>query len=93
MTYGSWALIAGGSQGIGEAFALNLAKKGLNLVLIARRIEQLEKLAEVIKAKYGVEVKCISLDLAREDIVPKIQENRRPQNRRISIQCSNNTYW
>ncbi len=72
--YGSWALIAGGSQGIGEAFATKLAEKGMNLVLIARRIEPLMQLAKMIKADYGVEIKCISLDLAREDIISEIQK-------------------
>ncbi len=72
--YGSWALIAGGSQGIGEAFAIKLAEKGLNLVLIARRIEPLEQVAEKIRTKYGIEIKCISLDLASDDIVSKIQD-------------------
>ena len=72
--YGSWALIAGGSQGIGEAFAIALAKRGLNLVLIARRIEPLKELASEIQSSYAVEVKCISLDLSRDDIVAKIEE-------------------
>jgi short-subunit dehydrogenase len=34
--YGPWALVAGGSQGLGAAFAEELAGKGLNLLLIAR---------------------------------------------------------
>ena len=72
--YGSWALIAGGSQGIGQAFASKLAEKGLNLVLIARKVEPLKKLEKILRADYGVEIKCISLDLAGEDIVSSIEE-------------------
>ena len=71
--YGSWALIAGGSQGIGEAFAVELAKKGLNLVLIARRAELLKELASRINTSYKVEVMCIALDLSRDDIISKIK--------------------
>jgi short-subunit dehydrogenase len=67
--YGPWALIAGGSQGIGEAFARALAKKGLNLVLIARRTSLLQSLSKDIQKEYGVEVKYISQDLSVPNIV------------------------
>jgi len=34
--YGPWAVIAGGSEGVGAEFAVQLARAGLNLVLIAQ---------------------------------------------------------
>ncbi|HEY9595794.1 MAG TPA: SDR family NAD(P)-dependent oxidoreductase, partial [Spirochaetia bacterium] len=43
--YGSWAVVAGGSEGLGAAFAEQLAEAGMNLVLCARRAETLEKTA------------------------------------------------
>ena len=42
--YGPWALVAGASQGIGESFAHEIAKKGINVILVARRKEILDKL-------------------------------------------------
>ena len=63
--YGPWALVAGASEGIGEAFARELARRGLNLVLVARRKEPLEAAAREIAAMAGVQVRCIPLDLAR----------------------------
>jgi short-subunit dehydrogenase len=42
--YGPWAIVAGASEGLGAAFAEELAKRGLNLILIARRLEKLEVL-------------------------------------------------
>ncbi len=66
--YGPWALVAGASEGLGAEFATQLAARGLNLVLIARREELLNTLGERLKHTYGVEVRTLPLDLAREDL-------------------------
>jgi len=60
--YGPWAVIAGGSEGVGAAFAHQLADQGVNLVLIARKPGPLEETAEQVRAK-GVEVRTLALDL------------------------------
>jgi len=62
--YGPWALVAGASEGLGAAYAEALAKRGLNLVLIARRLEKLETLSNELKNKYPIEIKYHALDLA-----------------------------
>ena len=73
--YGPWALVAGASEGIGEAFARELARRGLNLALVARRREPLENLAREIAAGAagGVQVRCLPLDLAREDAASALE--------------------
>ncbi|MGJ3508668.1 SDR family NAD(P)-dependent oxidoreductase [Enemella sp. A6] len=60
--YGPWAVIAGGSEGVGPEFALLLADVGINSVLIARKPEPLAAAAEAVRAK-GVEVRTVSVDL------------------------------
>src|SRR5699024_7258811 len=60
--YGPWAVIAGGSEGVGQCFARRLAAAGLNLVLIARKPEPLDECADAVK-DYGVEVRTIAADL------------------------------
>ena len=62
--YGSWALVAGASEGLGAAFAEALAHCGLNLILIARREQKLRELAAFLNKKYKVEVLAHALDLA-----------------------------
>lgn len=65
--YGSHALIAGASEGIGAAYAHHLAAAGINLVLVARRKEQLERFAEDLATRYGIKIFCIQADLASPD--------------------------
>ena len=62
--YGTWAMVAGASEGLGAAFAEELAKRRLNLILIARRLENLEVLSKKLINNYQVEIKCHSMDLA-----------------------------
>jgi uncharacterized protein len=60
--YGPWAVIAGGSEGVGSSFALQLADAGVNLALIARKPGPLAETAEAVRAK-GVQVRTLELDL------------------------------
>jgi len=70
--YGSTALVAGASEGIGAAYATYLAAQGIDLVLIARRMDPLQQLADVLKRTYYIDVTCISCDLAGRDATEQI---------------------
>jgi uncharacterized protein len=62
LAYGPWAVIAGGSEGVGAAFADELSAVGINLVLVARKPGPLEQTAERSRDR-GVQVRTVALDL------------------------------
>lgn len=62
--YGPWAIITGASSGIGAEFARQIAAKGLNVVLVARRKQLLEALASELSEAHKIEVKVIESDLS-----------------------------
>ncbi len=70
--YGPWALVTGASAGIGREFARRLAEMGLNLVLVARRKQRIEELAQELENKNKIQVRPISADLSQPDFLPII---------------------
>jgi len=72
--YGPWALVAGASEGIGRAFALELASRGLSLVLSARRDGPLLSLAREIEARFAVKARTVAVDLAHPDVVDSLAQ-------------------
>jgi short-subunit dehydrogenase len=69
--YGPWAVIAGGSEGVGAEFAYLLADSGINLVLLARKPEQLESAANRCRDR-GVQVQTLSIDLAQRTAADQV---------------------
>jgi short-subunit dehydrogenase len=73
--YGPWTVIAGGSDGIGAAFARESAARGLNLLIIARRRGPLEELARELRTAHPkIEVRTHSIDLGEESAIELIKQ-------------------
>jgi len=66
-SYGEWAVVTGANSGIGRALAFEIAEKGLNIVLVARRTPELEEVSNKIKEKYKVSTMVISADLTEQN--------------------------
>jgi len=82
------ALIAGGSRGIGYAIAEALAKRGWDLVLIARGVPDLEHAEARLEAAYGVEVDVLSKDLSLESAPEEIAEWCREKKIPLRMLCN-----
>lgn len=68
--YGPWALIVGGSEGIGESYARKLAAQGFGVVLTARKTGPLQALADDLRAT-GARVRTLSVDLSEPDALER----------------------
>uniref|UniRef100_UPI00398E766F very-long-chain 3-oxoacyl-CoA reductase-like n=1 Tax=Pristiophorus japonicus TaxID=55135 RepID=UPI00398E766F len=62
MSYGEWAVVTGATSGIGKAYAHELARRGLNVVLISRSLEKLRATAAEIEQQQGKKTKIIQAD-------------------------------
>ncbi|KAK2969772.1 hypothetical protein RJ640_028052 [Escallonia rubra] len=63
--YGSWALVTGPTDGIGKGFAFQLARKGLNLILVGRSPDKLKDVSDSIRAKFGqTQIKNVVVDFS-----------------------------
>jgi uncharacterized protein len=71
--YGPWAVIAGGSEGVGPCFARRLGRAGINLVLLARKPGPLAEAARQIKQESNVEVRTVEVDLTQADMLERIR--------------------
>ncbi|KAF9357971.1 hypothetical protein BGX34_009128 [Mortierella sp. NVP85] len=62
---GGWAVITGATDGIGKEFALQLASKKLNIVLVSRTESKLKAFAEELEKHYNVETKYYAMDFTK----------------------------
>ncbi|KAL4613440.1 very-long-chain 3-oxoacyl-CoA reductase-B-like isoform X2 [Arapaima gigas] len=70
---GKWAVVTGATDGIGKAYAEQLAQRGFAVVLISRSQEKLDNVSKSIESCFGVETKTIAVDFGATDIYPTIE--------------------
>jgi uncharacterized protein len=89
---GKTALVTGASSGLGVDFARELAAKGANLVLVARREELLQKVREELSGRYGVKVEVITMDLVERDAPQRLYDQLKAAGTPIDILINNAGY-
>jgi uncharacterized protein len=89
---GKWALITGASSGLGLEFADLLTAQKVNLVLAARRQDEMEKLAADLRSKYGVEVLVEAIDLASPGAADRLKSSLDAKSVTVDILLNNAGY-
>src|SRR5260370_15779055 len=89
---GKRALITGASSGLGLEFADILAAQKVNLVLVARRRESMEKLASDLRRKYGVDVLVEAMDLGLPGAASRLKIGLDARSMAIDILLNNAGY-
>src|SRR5260370_6007062 len=70
--FGPWALVTGASSGIGKEFARQIVASGINIVLVARRVDLLKEVGVELSKRYGVEHRIVVLYVSREDFIGRL---------------------
>lgn len=83
------ALITGASAGLGTEFARQLAARGIDLVLVARDAARLERLAHVLRSRYGVDVEVLPADLTEKAALDAVAARLADPERHIDILINN----
>ena len=85
----SWVLITGASSGFGEEFARQYAEQGHSLVLVARRLDWLQRLAEALRQEFGADVVVERVDLSEVAAVSRLHQQLRERGIAIDILINN----
>jgi short-subunit dehydrogenase len=86
------ALVTGASAGIGASFARILASHGYDVALTARRADRLDKLAEEISLRFGVEALTVAADLAEPEAPGQILDHLTAHGRTVDALVNNAGY-
>lgn len=70
-------LITGASDGIGAVYADRIARRGVNLILVARRVDKLAHLANRLRTETGAHVEVLAADLARPEDLARVETRLR----------------
>ena len=86
---GNTALITGASSGIGVEYAKAFARRGMNLVLVARRKDRLEAVAAQIRAESSVDVLVVAQDLSTPNSAAELEAKLRSTRKQIDVLINN----
>jgi short-subunit dehydrogenase len=83
--YGTWALIAGAAEGIGEAFSRELASKKINLLMVDVQQEKMQTLALQLEKEFSIQTHCITLDFSQTNAAEKILQTSQTLDCRLLV--------
>jgi short-subunit dehydrogenase len=83
--YGSWGLIIGAAEGLGEAYTLSLAQRKMNIIMVDNQNKKLISLADRVENEFGVKTIQLHLDFSNEEAVTLMMEQVEQQDCRLII--------
>jgi len=83
--YGDWALVAGAALGLGEAYSTQLAKQGINIVMVDNQLSSLTNLSAKLENTYSIKTVSIHADLLNPDSIDIILETIKAMDCRLFI--------
>ncbi|MBB2988092.1 SDR family NAD(P)-dependent oxidoreductase [Terracoccus luteus] len=86
------ALITGATSGIGHEFAVQLAARGHDLVVVARNTERLEQVAQRLRDVQGVEVEVLTADLSDREALQRVADRVADEGRPVDVVVNNAGY-
>jgi short-subunit dehydrogenase len=86
---GRWAVVTGASSGLGADFARELAGRGCNVALVARREEPMKALAAALESAHAIQTRVVALDLATQDAPPALAERLRGEGLAVDVLVNN----
>jgi short-subunit dehydrogenase len=84
----SWALVAGGSKGIGYGISEALANRGYNLIIIARHADTLQVAKKKLEEAFHVQVEILVFDLSFDNAATDIAKWCMDRNIRLKVLCN-----
>merc|ERR1712130_173402 len=88
-TYGKWAVVTGCTGGIGRAYVLAMAAKGMDIVLVGRSKEKLKALETEVKRKHGCRILIIQADFTDVSVLPLIVKRLKEEQVEVGILVNN----
>ena len=88
--YGDWAIVTGGSSGIGQGLTRVLAESGVNCVIVSNQPRELGLVKAELEAECGVRIEVCDTDLSRPDFITDVR--RVVSGREIGILINNASY-
>jgi len=88
-TYGKWAVVTGCTGGIGRAYVLELAARGMDIVLVGRSMEKLRALEAELDRKFGCKVLIIQADFTDVSVLPVIVQRLKEERVEVGVLVNN----
>lgn len=86
---GQWSLVTGASSGIGVDFARELASRGSNVIVLARREERLKEVQAELTARFRVQAEVVTADLADEQARQRLYDDIKQTGRSVDVLINN----